>query len=112
MENFPKLVFNDFETDITILEEELNLNNLFKLTYNFDTLKGTISTLFQNQEKLMKKINKEIEINLEQNKYIESLQKHKKENYTTKAEKEKLELKINELENKLTEIDDELVKSN
>lgn len=115
MEKLPKIIIDDVEADITILED-LSLNNLFKLTYNFDILKTTISTLFQNQENLAKKINKAYEINNEQNKYIETLQKYIKDNYITKQEsitqQEKLESKIKELDQKITQIDEELVKSN
>ena len=112
MEKFPKLIFDDVETDITISKGGLHLDSLFKLTYDFDKLKGAISALFSNQEKLLKKINKACEINNNQNKYIEYLQKNINENFTTKEEKEKLELKIKELDDKLKEIDDELTKSN
>ena len=115
MEKLPKLTFEEIEADITIIED-MDLNSLFQLTYNFDILKSTISALFQNQENLQKKINKAFEVNNEQNKYIETLHQYIKDNCVTKKEynpqKEKLESKIKELDQKITQIDEELVKSN
>ena len=115
MEKISKLIFADIDNDITIIED-LDLNGLFNLTYNFDILKGTISTLFKNQQNLMKKINKAHEINNEQNKVIESLQKYIKDKCITKDEskntQKNLESKIEELNQKIYQIDEELVKSN
>jgi seryl-tRNA synthetase len=55
---------------------------------------------------------KVLEINNEQNKYIESLQKYIKDNYTTKEESNKLDNQIKDLDKKIAEIDAELTKSN
>ena len=115
MENLSKLIFADIDNDITIIKD-LDLNGLFNLTYSFDILKGTLSTLFKNQQNLLKKINKANEINNEQNKVIESLQKYIKENCITKGEskslKNNLETKVKELDKRIAQIDEELGKSN
>lgn len=115
MEEITKLTLSDIDNDITIIDD-LDLNSLFNFTYNFDILKLTITTLFKNQQNLLKKITKTNEINNEQNKEIESLQNYIKDNYTTKNEskslKKNLELKLDELNQKITQIDEELVKSN
>ena len=105
MEQLPKIISDDIEEDITIMDD-MDLNNLFNLTYNFDILKSTISILFKNQENLLKKINKAYEINKQQNEYMESLHQE------SISQKDNLESKIKEIEQKVTQIDEELVKSN
>jgi len=104
MEKISKLINDEAKINIKIIEDA-KLNHLFNLTYSFDILKSAISTLFKNQDSLLKKLNKAFEINNEQNKYIESLEKKIKEKYTTKEESKKIETKI-------TEINDALVESN
>ena len=44
--------------DITIVEN-LDLNALFNLSYNFDLLKGIITTILKNQETFKKQIQSE-----------------------------------------------------
>ena len=105
MEQLPKIISDDIEEDITIMDD-MDLNNLFNLTYNFDILKSTISILFKNQENLLKKINKAYEINKQQNEYMESLHQE------SISQKDNLESKIKEIDQKITQIDEELVKSN
>ena len=111
MEKISKLIIDANKDDIEVIQK-LDLNSLFNLTYSFDILKNTIRTLVKNQENFQKKMEKVLEINNEQNKYIESLQKHIKDNYITKEESNKLDNKIKELDNKIAEIDAELTKSN
>jgi uncharacterized phage infection (PIP) family protein YhgE len=104
MEKLAKLINDDANISIKIIDDA-KLNHLFNLTYSFDILKSAITTLFKNQENLQKKLKKAIETNNEQNKYIETLQKQIKDNYTTKEEAKKLDTK-------LTEINDALIESN
>ena len=104
MEKLAKLINDDPNISIKIIDDA-KLNHLFNLTYSFDILKSAITTLFKNQENLQKKLKKAIETNNEQNKYIETLQKQIKDNYTTKEEAKKLDTK-------LTEINDALIESN
>ena len=104
MEKIAKLINDEAKINIKIIEDA-KLNHLFNITYSFDILKSAISTLFKNQDSLLKKLNKAFEINNEQNKYIESLEKRIKDNYTSKEESKKLD-------SKLTEINDALVESN
>jgi predicted RNase H-like nuclease (RuvC/YqgF family) len=111
MEKVPQFIIDTKDEEIAIVEDT-DLKNLFNLTYSFDLLQSTITLLFKNQEKLENKIFKANEINNEQNKKIESLQKYIRDNCATKKEFNYLENKINELNKKISEIDDELVKSN
>ena len=111
MEKVPQFIIDTKDEEIAIVEDT-DLKNLFNLTYSFDLLQSTITLLFKNQEKLENKIFKANEINNEQNKKIESLQRYIRDNCAAKKEFNYLENKINELNKKISEIDDELVKSN
>ena len=111
MEKLSKLIIDVNKDDIEIIKS-LDLNSLFSLTYSFDLLKNTIGTLVQNQENFRKKFDKILVINNEQNKYIQSLEKLIKDNYSTKEESKILDKKIKELDKKIAEIDEELTKSN
>ena len=111
MEKVPQFIIDNKDEEIAIVEDT-DLKNLFNLTYSFDLLQNTITLLFKNQEKLENKIFRANEVNNEQNKKIESLQKYIRDNSETKKEFNYLENKINELNKKISEIDDELVKSN
>ena len=115
METKAQLIFDEGETEVTIIKDE-DLNTLFSLTYNFDILKNAIFTIFKNQENLLKKITKNSEINNEQNKLIESLEKKVQEKYISKDEynetKNNLESQIKELNLKISQIDEEFTKSN
>lgn len=101
MNKQPTLIIDDTNNGIKILEDA-KLNHLFNLTYSFDILKSAISMLFKNQENLLKKIDKAYEMNNEQKKYIESLEKYIKDNCATKKE----------LDTKINQINDALAKSN
>jgi len=86
--------------------EDIDLNALFKLSYNFDLLKGTLSTILNNQKLFQKQIEDIKNTNNEQNEMIESL----KQNYLSKEEfsnfkKERLDdinEQINHFERQLT----------
>lgn len=99
MNKQPTLIIDDTNNGIKILED-VKLNHLFNLTYSFDILKSAISMLFKNQENLLKKIDKAYEMNNEQKKYIESLEKYIKDNCATKKE---LDTKINQINGALAE---------
>ena len=80
--------------------KELDLNDIFKLSYNFDLLKGLLTAISKNQENLKSKLEKERETNNEQSKTIELLQndiKSMKENYITKEQYTHVNSKINEI---------------
>ena len=115
MEETAQLIFDEGESEVTIIKD-VDLNTLLNLTYNFDILKNTIFTIFKNQENLLKKITKIYEINNEQNKLIESLEKKIQEKYISKDEynetKNNLESQIKALNLKISQIDEEFIKSN
>ena len=53
------LMLTDIEPENITIVENLDLNALFNLSYNFDLLKGIISTILKNQETLKKQIENE-----------------------------------------------------
>ena len=51
-------IIKDISTGYFAMVKELDLNELFKLTYNFDLLKGLITSMLKNQESLKIKLKK------------------------------------------------------
>ena len=93
----------------------LDLNSLFNLTYNFDLLKGIITTLFTNQQSLQKQINDIKNENDEQKKSIQSLKSNLKEKYLTKEQfkplKYNMEITNNKINDKINKFEEILTKS-
>ena len=54
---------------------DIDLNSLFNLNYNFDLLKGLIETLIKNQELLQNQIDENSTINSKKDKKIEQIEK-------------------------------------
>ena len=80
--------------------KEIDLNDIFKFSYNFDLLKGLITAILKNQENLKAKIDKERETINEQSKIIETLKndmKSMKENSISKEQYTNINTKINEI---------------
>ena len=80
--------------------KEIDLNDIFKFSYNFDLLKGLITAILKNQENLKSKIEKERETINEQSKIIEALKndmKSMKENSISKEQYTNINTKINEI---------------
>ena len=80
--------------------KEIDLNDIFKFSYNFDLLKGLITAILKNQENLKSKIDKERETINEQSKIIETLKndmKSMKENSISKEQYTNINAKINEI---------------
>lgn len=80
--------------------KEIDLNDIFKFSYNFDLLKGLITAILKNQENLKSKIDKERETINEQSKIIETLKndmKSMKENSISKEQYTNINTKINEI---------------
>ena len=95
------------QANITIVKD-LDVDALFNLTYNFDLLKGIITTILNNQEILKGQIEQEKEKNNQQNEIIESLKNEIisiKENYSLKEEFKKITTKINQIDEYIIKID-------
>ena len=88
--------------------EDIDLNALFKLTYNFDLLKGTLLTILNNQKLFQKQIENINKTNNEQNEMIESL----KQNYLSKEEFSNYKKeRLNDFNEQINHLDRQLTKS-
>ena len=115
------ILIENIEPENITLVENIDLNALFNLTYNFDLLKGTISTILKNQESLKKPIDNEKRKNNDQNRTIESLKSNillLKEKYmtkelfsSTKYQIEDINIKILQLGEKISNMEEEISKS-
>ena len=115
------MVLKDISPDNITIVDNLDLNTLFNLSYNFDILKGIISTILKNQESLQMQIEKEKKVNRDQYKTIESLKSNIisiKEKYISKEtfdeaqnHVDKIKLKMNQIDEKLLLIEEEFTKS-
>lgn len=54
---------------------DIDLNALFNLNYNFDLLKGIIETLLKNQEAIQKQLDEVYSSNYDKDKAIENMEK-------------------------------------
>ena len=111
----------DIDEENIKIVDNLDLNSLFNLTYNFDLLKGVLTTILKNQETFKKQIEKEKKNNFDQSRAIESLKGNIlsiKENYMTKEQFQPtkyqiddINLKINQLDEKILQMEEEFAKS-
>ena len=70
MENNAEIILTDFETGITTLSNNSDLNNIFNFTYNFDLLKEVLSIVIKNQVNLKNQLDEKYKV---QNQIMESL---------------------------------------
>ena len=56
MNNSPNRISNELTSEKIKIINDIDLNSLFNLNYNFDTLKGIIEHLLTNQQKLQNQI--------------------------------------------------------
>jgi predicted flavoprotein YhiN len=121
MENNADIILTDFETGITTLSNNSDLNNIFNFTYNFDLLKEVLSTVIKNQVNLKNQLDERYKV---QNQIMESLkgeiieikqaqcQFETKDSFKiTQEDYDKLNERINNFEIKISQINDELDKS-
>ncbi len=106
------IILTDISSENITIVDNLDLNTLFNLSYNFDILKGIISTILKNQESLQKQIEKEKKINKEQNKAIETLKNNIisiKEKYTTKELFNSTHSHFVDIKSKIGQIDEKII---
>ena len=121
MENNADIILTDFETGITTLSNNSDLNNIFNFTYNFDLLKEVLSTVIKNQVNLKNQLDERYKV---QNQIMESLkgeiieikqaqgQFETKDSFKiTQEDYDRLNERINNFEIKISQINDELNKS-
>jgi len=121
MENNADIILTDFETGITTLSNNSDLNNIFNFTYNFDLLKEVLTTVIKNQVNLKNQLDERYKV---QNQIMESLkgeiieikqaqgQFETKDSFKiTQEDYDRLNERINNFEIKISQINDELDKS-
>ena len=86
--------------------DNLDLNSLFNLSYNFDLLKGIIETLLKRQKSTQKQLDTLFENDKDKDKQIENLKKEIQTIKKTYVNKEMLK----PIENDLKEIKEHLTK--
>ena len=114
MEKSNDLLIEQIDSENIKIIENLDLNSLFNLSYNFELLKGVISTILSNQQSLQKQIENSKKINDEQNNIIESLKseiKNLQEDYVPKEEFIPIKEEVKNIDNKLKIFEEELTKS-
>ena len=71
----PNRISTELSSEKIKIINDIDLNALFNLNYNFDLLKGLIKTLIKNQDLLQKQIDENSSINLGRDKKIEQIEK-------------------------------------
>ena len=102
----PHRISTEITSEKIKIMNDIDLNALFNLNYNFDLLKGIIETLLKNQNALQNQIDELFGHNGDKDKRIEALEKevkYLKETYVSKTE-------LKEIENDLKEIKERLQK--
>ena len=109
MSNSNDLIFTNIEPDKIQIYNNVDLNSLFNLNYNFDLLKGIIGALLKNQQALQKQVEQANYVKNENDKTIESLKNEIieiKEKYTTREDFVKVQDKMNKV-NEIYQVFDE-----
>ena len=108
------LILTELEPkQITVLND-LNVDALFNLSYNFDLLKGTITTMIKNQQNLQQQCIIENKTNNEQNQTLAALELRVKtieDNYIDKDTFKESTDQLKEVQEKIQFQDDLLQKS-
>ena len=102
----PHRISTEVTSEKIKIMNDIDLNALFNLNYNFDLLKGIIEQLLKNQNALQNQIDELFGHNGDKVKRIEALEKevkYLKETYVSKTE-------LKEIENDLKEIKERLQK--
>ena len=111
--NSPHRISTEITTEKIKIMNDIDLNALFNLNYNFDLLKGIIEQLLKNQNALQNQIDDLYGVNSDKDKRIEILEKevqHLKETYITKENLKPIETDLKAIKDHLkkhdTQIDD------
>ncbi len=74
----PHRISTELTSEKIKIVNDIDLNALFNLNYNFDLLKGIIETLLKNQEAIQKQLDDVYSSNYDKDKAIENLEKQLK----------------------------------
>ena len=108
MKKSPHRISTEVTSDKIKLVNDIDLNALFNLNYNFDLLKGIIETLLQNQGALQRQLDEMYTSNEEKDKIIEKMGediKLLKEAKVNRTEFKKLTTEVEQIQNHLKQND-------
>jgi hypothetical protein len=109
--NMPNVISTEMSSEKIQITNDIDLNALFNLNYNFDLLKGIIEQLLKNQNSLQNQINDLFGANGDKDKRIENLEKevkYLKETYVNKSELKEIETDLKQIKEKL-KVHDKLI---
>jgi chromosome segregation ATPase len=112
--NSPHRISTEITTDKIKIMNDIDLNALFNLNYNFDLLKGIIEQLLKNQNALQNQIDELYGNNGDKDKRIENLEKevqYLKETYVTKTDIKGIEDDLKEIKERLQKHDVQIEES-
>ena len=102
--NSPHRISTEITSEKIKIMNDIDLNALFNLNYNFDLLKGIIEQLLKNQNSLQNQIDELFGNNGDKDKRIENLEKevkYLKETYVNKSVLKALETDLKLIKEKL-----------
>ena len=102
--NSPNRISTEMTSEKIKIMNDIDLNALFNLNYNFDLLKGIIEQLLKNQNALQNQIDELFGVNGDKDKRIETLEKevkYLKETYVNKSVLKALETDLKLIKEKL-----------
>ena len=108
MKKSPDRISAEVTSDKIKLVNDIDLNSLFNLNYNFDLLKGIIETLLQNQGALQRQFDDLFTSNDEKDKLIEKMQDEintLKETKTNCSDFKNLENEVEHIKDHLKQVD-------
>ena len=104
MKKSPHRISTEVTSEKIKIVNDIDLNALFNLNYNFDLLKGIIETLLKNQGALQKQLDEIYASNDDKDQLIENMDKEikfLKETTVGKIDFEKLESEVSEIKRHL-----------
>ena len=114
MNNSPNRISSELTSEKIKIINDIDLNTLFNLNYNFDVLKGIIEHLLTNQQKLQNQIDEIFVKDCDRDKNITNLlrdTKILKESYIDKNSFKAVLQNIKEIKEHLKKHDDEILES-
>ena len=112
--NSPHRISTEITSEKIKIMNDIDLNALFNLNYNFDLLKGIIEQLLKNQNALQNQIDELYGNNGDKDKRIETLGKevkYLKETYVNKSELKAIQTDLKEIKERLKKHDIQIEES-
>ena len=110
----PHRISTEITSEKIKIMNDIDLNALFNLNYNFDLLKGIIEQLLKNQNALQNQIDELFGYNGDKDKRIETLEKevkYLKETYVNKNQLKTIEMDLKEIKERLKKHDIQIQES-